>query len=104
MVERIDSWPTDMRATEILPHRRRTLIGLRWALIAVCASLILFSDHMAGRLGFAALLLLAVILGRYRTRGYARVADVKESLDAGARAPRQPRAPEMPVRRRGVGL
>lgn len=103
-MESIYSWPTDMRATEILPHRRRTLVALRWALIAVCASLILFSDHMAGRLGFAALLLLAVILGRYGSRGDARVAggDAKR-LPASAELPVPPRAAEAPVRRKEMG-
>lgn len=102
-MESIYSWPTDMRATEILPHRRRTLVALRWALIAVCASLILFSDHMAGRLGFAALLLLAVILGRYRSRGYARVPGVDTPFPASAELPAQPRAAEAQVRRKEVG-
>ncbi len=102
-MESIDSWPTAMQAIERLPHRRRALDAVRWALIAVCAGVILFSDHMAGRLGFAALLLLAVILGRYRSRGYARVAGVEKPLPGSAELPARPRAVEAQLRRKEAG-
>lgn len=94
----VHSWADDMQSTEVSPHGRRAIIAVRWALIALCASLIVFSDHMAGRLGFAALLLLAVILGRYG-RWHERLRDVAP-LDPRLQPPGQSRAPEAPERRR----
>ena len=72
VVQGVDTWATEMRAIDAAPQHRGTLIALRWVLIAICAGLIVFSDHVAGRLGFAALLLLAVIVGRYGRNRFAR--------------------------------
>jgi hypothetical protein len=91
-------WANDMRSTEVSPHRRRGIVAVRWALIALCAGLIVFSDHMAGRLGFAALLLLALIVARYG-RWHERLRD-SEPLEPRLQPPAQPRAPEVPERRR----
>jgi hypothetical protein len=78
-------------------QRRSGLSAARWVLIAVCAVLILFSDSMAGRLGFAALLVLAIVIGRYTSRR-TRV------LDSGTlpsnQAPKAP-APDLPRREAG---
>ncbi len=71
----LDLAVTDMSMTDDSTHRRQTLVAVRWGLIAVCASLILFSDKMSGRAGFAALLLLAVIVGRYASRRWTRTVE-----------------------------
>ena len=94
----VHSWADDMPSTEISPPGRRAIVAVRWALIALCAALIVFSDHMAGRLGFAALLLLAVIVARYG-RWHERLRDA-EPLEPGLQPPGQSRAPEAPERRR----
>ena len=70
-----------MRAIDAAPQHRGTLIALRWVLIAICVGLIAFSDHMAGRFGFAALLLLAVIVGRYSRNRFARTLRPPAHLD-----------------------
>ena len=81
----------------------RTLIALRWALIAVCAALILFSHDMAGRVGFAALLVFAIVLGRYRNRRVASSRRPAETLATGTPPPTQPLASEEPAQHREAG-
>jgi hypothetical protein len=73
----IDLAVTGMPMIDASAHRRQALVAVRWGLIAVCASLILFSDKMSGRLGFAALLLLAVVVGRYASRRMTRVLEAE---------------------------
>jgi hypothetical protein len=102
-METSDPWATAMQVTEDLPHRRPGLVALRWALIALCAGLIIFSDHMVGRLGFAALLVLAVVLGRYGAQWHARARGVERPSEPSVHPSRQPSASEAPVRRRKAG-
>jgi hypothetical protein len=78
-------------------RRGHSLNGVRWLLIAVCAGLILVSDNMAGRLGFAVLLLLAIVIGRYASRR-TRVLDA-ETLPTSPAA--KPSDPELPRREAG---
>jgi hypothetical protein len=92
----IDFRATPMPASDPLHQQRRTtLTAMRWGLIAVCAALIIFSDRMAGRLGFAVLLLLAIILGRYGSRRFAGLPRTERPEPIG-----QPHAPDPDVRRR----
>jgi len=69
---------------------------VRWGLIAVCAALIIFSDRMAGRLGFAALLALAIILGRYGSQRFSRLPRAAHPVDPIG----EPHAADPEVRRR----
>jgi len=91
-----------MRAIDTSSQRYTALAALRWALIAICAVLIAFSENMAGRIGFAALLVLAVIIGRY---GRARLARPLGSahLDQTEPAPAPRQASEADVRHREAG-
>jgi hypothetical protein len=75
-------------------QRRNGLSVARWVLIAICAGLILFSDNMAGRLGFAALLLLAIFVGRYTSRRRTRVLETQATTTAEP----QPSQPDLPRR------
>ena len=94
----VHSWANDMRSTDISPQAHRGMTAARWVLIAICAVLILFSDHMAGRLGFAALLLMAVMVGRYG-RSHGRLRD-RQASEPMAPTPTQLRLPEAAERRR----
>ena len=98
----VDSGVMDMRAVDPSPQQRGTLVAVRWALIAICAALIVFSDHMSGRLGFAALLLLAVVVGRYGRARFARTLRPPAQLDGVAQPPVR-RVPDADLRRREVG-
>ena len=102
MREGAGSWATEMRAIDASPQHHSTLVALRWALIAICAGFIAFSDHMAGRLGFAALLLLAVIVGRYGRGRSARTLGTPARLDP-IEHPPQRHASEADVRHREAG-
>jgi hypothetical protein len=91
----IDSRAMPMPASDP-PHQGRThLAVMRWALIVVCAALIIFSDRMAGRLGFAALLVLAIFLGRYGSHRFARLSRGERPIEP----VREPHAPDPEVRR-----
>lgn len=68
---------------------------MRWGLIAVCATLIIFSDRMAGRIGFAALLVLAIILGRYGSQRLARLPSAERPVEPIV----EPHVPDPEVRR-----
>jgi len=80
---------------------RTALVVVRWVLIAVCAGLILFSGNMAGRVGFGALLLLAILLGRFAGRRQPRVLTTADSLPSRPEPSAQP--PEADVARRETG-
>ena len=82
---------------------RRGLAAARWALIAICAGLILFSGNMAGRVGFAALLLLAIFLGRYVGRRETRVLTTPHSLPPRAEPTAHSPASEADAPRRETG-
>ena len=89
----------DMRATDDATQLRNGLNGVRWVLIAVCAALILFSGNMAGRLGFTALLVLAIIVGRYTSRRRATLLEHEPEQLPSTEAP--PSEPELPRREAG---
>ena len=93
----------DTPATERLAHRRRSLVMVRWALIALAGSLIVFSGHMNGRLGFAALLVLAVLVGRYGSRWLVQARRDAAPVEPSQPQPREARAPEAPARRGHAG-
>jgi len=81
----------------------RGLAVARWVLIAICAGLILFSRNMTGRVGFAALLLLAILLGRYVGRREPRVLTTPHSLPPRAEPPAHAPVSEADVPRRETG-
>lgn len=64
----------DAMADRPAAEHRAAISAVRWALIAVCAVLIAFSDGLGGRIGFAALLIFAVYLGRQASQRYTRAA------------------------------
>lgn len=99
----IDLAVTAMPTIDDAARRRQALVAVRWALIAVCASLILFSDKMSGRIGFAALLLLAVIVGRYASRRLTRMPE-SESRPLPAEPAQQAPASQTELPRREAGL
>lgn len=103
MIQGVDCRVTEMRATDVSPQHHGTLIALRWALIAICGSVIAVSDHMAGRLGFAALLLLAIIVGRYGRNRFARTLRPPARLDPLEQPPATRRASEADARHREAG-
>ena len=85
-----------MRDTDSLHERRTGLTAVRWVLIAISAVLILFTENLTGRLGFAALLLLAIFLGRYASSRGSRL--------SGATRPAEPIDEQSaPERRRSSG-
>jgi hypothetical protein len=88
-----------MRAIDDSTQHRNALNGVRWVLIAVCAALIVFSGSMAGRLGFAALLLLAIIVGRYTGRRRAGVLEHEPENFSGT----PPKSSESEIPRREAG-
>jgi len=88
-----------MSAIDNSTQQRNALNGVRWVLIAVCAALILFSGNMAGRLGFAVLLLLAIIVGRYTSRRRTTVLEHEPENLPGT--PPKPSEPELPRREAG---
>lgn len=102
MMGAIDSWATDMLDGDISPQRHSTFRVARWGLIALCGGIILFSSNMSGRLGFAALLLLAVIVGRYASRRKARVLETETSVPSRAPSSDQ-QAADSELRRREAG-
>ena len=92
-----------MATGEPLGGPPRTLVAVRWALIAVCAALIVFSHDMAGRIGFAALLVFAIVVGRYRSRRFAASRRPAESLDTGTQSRTQSLASDEPTQHREAG-
>jgi len=92
----------EMATVEPLRDPPRALIAVRWVLIAVCAALIIFSHGMAGRLGFAALLVFAVILGRYSSRWFTRPRR-EDALGTSVEPQALPSAAEEPARHREAG-
>ena len=98
----IDLAVTGMPTIDDSAHRRQTLAAVRWGLIAVCASLILLSDKMSGRLGFAVLLLLAVVVGRYASRRMTRVPESESQPLPAATAQHAP-TPDTELPRREAG-
>jgi hypothetical protein len=100
-VESIEVWESRMtEQPQIPPPRRAGVAGMRWVLIGLCAALILFSHGMSARLGFAALLVLAVIIGHYAGRWYGRAPNAREHAEPGGRVDSPPGAAESPDRRR----
>src|SRR5262245_50051240 len=94
-------WRSDLRAISMpaieSDHERRSSMStVRWALIAICAAVILLSDRMAGRVGFAVLLVLAIIVGRYASHRYARMPRDTRPIEPAA----ETRAPDSEVARR----
>jgi hypothetical protein len=102
-VERVEYWESSMtQQSEISPQHHSATTAVRWALIALCAALILFTHEMSARVGFAALLVIAVIVGRYGSRVYRRTAATQGQ--AGSRVePHTPGAADEPARRREAG-
>ncbi len=101
MTASVDFAVTDMSMTDDSTHRRQTLVAVRWGLIAVCASLILFSDKMSGRAGFAVLLLLAVIVGRYASRRMTRGVETETRSLPVEPVQQAPTAEDLPRREAG---
>jgi hypothetical protein len=65
-------------ADEPMTEHRATMTTVRWLLIAVCGALIAFSDGLGGRIGFAALLILAIYIGRQASLRHSRSAHPAE--------------------------
>lgn len=80
----MDRWDMGVLDGDVTASRHGAARAVRWGLIALCGGIILFSSNMSGRLGFAALLLLAVIVGRYVSRRRTHV------LESGTSVPRAP--------------
>jgi hypothetical protein len=100
-VESIEVWESSMTdELQVSAQRRSGAAGVRWVLIGLCAALILFTHDMSARLGFAALLVLAVIVGRYRGRWYGRAPSVRGHGEPGVQPRRPPSPIETPTPRR----
>ena len=100
-MESIEVWESSMtEQPQIPPQRRSGAAGMRWVLIGLCAALILFTHDMSARLGFAALLVLAVIVGRYGRRWYGRAPSAHEHAEPGVQPRRPSSAAEPPTPRR----
>jgi len=73
-----------MLDSEVSAQRRNASRAVRWGLIALCGGIILFSSNMSARLGFAALLALAIIVGRYASRRRSRVLETTPGVSSTA--------------------
>lgn len=99
----MDRWGMGVLDGDVSPQRSSALRAARWGLIALCGGIILLSNNMSGRLGFAALLLLAVIVGRYAARRRTRVLETETHLPSPALPAAPPPAADADLPRREAG-